>query len=124
MPFLKTKLAPALLSLGLIAAPVVAIGGLQPAQAQAEQYSEQQIESFAVAVVEVDRISQEWTQRLAGVDSDTEAAQMREQANAEMVQAIQSAALDVETYNQIYQSAQQDPQLAMRVEQKLQEVQQ
>lgn len=114
------KTAAAAFALGLAAAPLgLAPGGPPAAWAQAEQFTEQQIQSFAAAAVQVSRISERWLPRIQDATSEAESLQLREQANAEMVEAIEGENLDLETYNQIFRTAQQDPVLAQRVEQAL-----
>lgn len=120
MRFFGTKTAAAALALGLVAAPVAFDGTPQAALAQAEQFTDRQVQAFATAATEVSKISQKWMERIEDADSQAQSAQLREQANAEMIQAIEGENLNVDTYNRIYQTAQQDPALARRVEQEIQ----
>ena len=84
-----------------------------PTPAPAEtQFDEPILLAFAQASAEVEAISTTWAPRITEAPTNEEAQQLQQQANTEMVQAVRSAGLDVETYNQIFQAAQADPQLA------------
>jgi hypothetical protein len=85
------------------------------AQAQ-QQYDQAKLESFVVAALEVNRLVEEWTPRIQGAQNETEAATMRDQANGELVDAInQSSGITVDEYREISQAAQSDPALMERI---------
>jgi hypothetical protein len=82
----------------------------------AEQYEQAKLESFVTAALEVNRLVEQWTPRIQGAKSETEATQLREQANRELVAAIeQSDGMSLEEYEQISHAAQSDPQLMDRI---------
>jgi hypothetical protein len=82
----------------------------------AEQYEQAKLESFVSAAVAVNRLVEQWTPRIQGAQNETEATQLREQANRELVTAIEhSDGITVEEYKQISQAAQSDPQLMERI---------
>jgi hypothetical protein len=84
-------------------------------QAQ-ESYDEAKLESFVSAAVMVNQLVEQWTPRIQGAQDETEAAQLRDQANGELVAAIESAdGISVEEYREISQAAQADPQLMARI---------
>lgn len=95
----------------------------QPVQEQAApaQYTQEQLESFTAAALKVDEIGQRWLPEIQSAGSEEEAQQLREQANQEMVQAVQAEGLTTEEYNQIYVSAQSDPALSQRIAQIIEE---
>jgi Domain of unknown function (DUF4168) len=84
----------------------------------AEQYDQAKLESFVTAALAVNKLVEQWTPRIQGAQNETEAAQLREQANGELVAAIQqSNGISVEEYRQISQAAQSDPTLMDRISQ-------
>jgi hypothetical protein len=82
----------------------------------AEQFQQAKLESFVNAALAVNRLVEQWTPRIQSAQSETEATQMREQANRELVAAIeQSDGITIDEYKQISQAAQSDPQLMERI---------
>jgi uncharacterized protein DUF4168 len=81
-----------------------------------EQYEQAKLESFVTAAIAVNRLIEQWTPRIQGAQNETEATQMREQANGELVAAIeQSDGITIDEYRQISQAAQSDPALMARI---------
>jgi Domain of unknown function (DUF4168) len=81
-----------------------------------EQYDEAKLESFVTAALTVNQLVQQWTPRIQGAASETEAAELRDQANGELVAAIeQTGGISVDEYREISQAAQADPQLMARI---------
>jgi hypothetical protein len=106
-----------IVALALVLPPVGA------AQAQ-EQYDQQTLESFVVAALEVNRLVEEWTPRIQGAPSEGEAAEMREQANEELVEAInQTSDITIDEYREISAAAQSDPALMARISEIIEEMQ-
>ena len=96
-----------------------AVAQQQPAQQQAPQakdFDKAELESFVEAQAEVSDISQDYQQKMQNADNPEAQASMRQEANQEMVQAVNDAGLDPSTYNAIAQAAQSDPQLAQKIE--------
>lgn len=99
----------------LVAAVCLGLVALGPARAQTE-YSEAQLESFVDAAVVVNDLIQAWRPRIEAADSEQEAAQLREQANQELAQAIEATeGMSLEEYQMIGQAAQADPELSERI---------
>ena len=93
----------------------LAASGSAWAQAQA-QFTDEQLESFVVAAVAVDEVIREWNPRIEGAADAEQAAELREQANAELVETIsRTDGITVEQYQEIGQAAQNDPDLAARI---------
>jgi hypothetical protein len=81
-----------------------------------EQYDEAKLESFVTAALTVNELVEQWTPRIQGAASETEAAELRDQANGELVAAIeQTGGISVDEYREISQAAQADPQLMARI---------
>jgi mannitol-specific phosphotransferase system IIBC component len=99
----------------VIVALSLAFSAAGAAMAQ-EQYEQQKLESFVVAALAVNELVEEWTPRIQSAQDETEAAQLRDQANSELVDAIsQSNGITVEEYREISQAAQADPALMARI---------
>jgi Domain of unknown function (DUF4168) len=81
-----------------------------------DQYDQAKLESFVAAALSVNELVQQWTPRIQGATSETEAAELRDQANGELVAAIeQTGGISVDEYREISQAAQNDPQLMARI---------
>jgi hypothetical protein len=117
----KTLAAVAALCAGIAFAPnVLAQGSEQPATPapaiEAPAVPDEKLNSFAVAFLEVEKIKQEYTQRLQQAGSEAEQQQIQNEAGQKMLQAVEATeGITVDEYNQIIQSAQADPDLAQRL---------
>ena len=93
----------------------LAASGSAWAQAQTE-FSDQQLESFVVAALAVDELIREWNPRIQDAENEAQAAQMREEANAELLETIaKTDGITIEQYQEIGRAAPSDPQLAARI---------
>ena len=114
--------AAALATAGLALAAVPAVAG-QPAGiqlAQAQQFSDEKIESFAVAALEVSRIRDDYVARIQQAESEEQRQQLAEQATTEMVEAVESApGITTEEYNAIIQAASEDQALSQRINEQI-----
>jgi Domain of unknown function (DUF4168) len=99
------------------AALALALAASGPVWAQAQpEYSDQQLESFVVAAIAVEEVIREWNPRIQAAQDDAHAAQLREQANAELMEVItQADGITLEQYQEIGRAAQADPDLATRI---------
>jgi hypothetical protein len=98
-----------------IVALSLALSAAGAAQAQ-QQYEQEKLESFVVAALAVNELVEQWTPRIQGAQDETEAAQLRDQANSELLNAINSAnGITVDEYREISQAAQADPALMARI---------
>jgi hypothetical protein len=107
----------------LMAVLAFALAASGPAWAQAQpEFSDQQLESFVVAALAVDKVIREWNPRIQAAEDEANAAQLREQANAELIEVItRTDGMTVEQYQQIGRAAQADPDLATRINEIYQE---
>jgi Domain of unknown function (DUF4168) len=91
------------------------------AQAQTE-FSDQQLESFVVAALAVDELIREWNPRIQAAENEEQATQLREEANAALLETIsETDGITIEKYQEIGQAAQSDPQLAAKINEIYQE---
>ncbi|RUR26778.1 DUF4168 domain-containing protein [Vreelandella andesensis] len=113
----------ALLATGLLAGTAHAQQTQDPAQdpmatqqAPAQDFSDQQLQQFADAAQEIAVLSQEYTQRLQETEDETAQQEVRAEANDRMIEVVEDSGLDVDTFNAIGQSIQQDPEMMQRVQ--------
>lgn len=89
---------------------------------QAQDFSETQLESFAVAFLEVREIGQSYQDRLQAAGSVEERREVEVEAATEMVQAVEATeGLSIGEYNAILAAAQADPELAARIQERISE---
>ena len=129
MPYFRLPAA-ALAAFGL----VLGAAGLAPATAgepagvqlaQAESYSDEKLQSFAMAALEVRDIRERYSPQMQSAESDEERQALAEQATAEMVSAVEaSPGITVDEYNAIIQASNGNEQLTNRIREQLQSVQQ
>lgn len=115
----------ALLATGLMAGTAHAQQAQEPAQGQdpmatqqapTQDFSDQQLQQFADASQEIAVISQEYTQRLQEAEDESAQQEVRAEANDAMIDVVENSGLDVDTFNAIGQSIQQDPEMMQRVQ--------
>lgn len=118
--------AAALAALGLAlgaAAYAPATAG-QPAGvqlAQAQTYSDEKLQSFAMAALNVQQIRQDYTAQIQQAETEDERQQLAEAATQEMVDAVESEpGISVEEYNEIIQASADNPELTDRINQYMQ----
>jgi hypothetical protein len=87
----------------------------QQPPAQAAEFDQKQIESFASAARQVHQIRSKWLPRLQEPSNADKVQELQTQANAEMRSAVEEKGLTVESYNKIAAAAQQNPELAERI---------
>lgn len=131
MKFPPKTLAAATCSAALLAlAPgVTSVQAQQQTQQPAQQTQPQAtpelddgtIRAFAQASLEVQEVADKWKPRIQDAEGQ-EAEQLRNEANQEIVQAVQSSGLELQTYNQIFQAAQANPEVATKIRQYWQEM--
>jgi hypothetical protein len=84
----------------------------QPPQTEV---TEQELQKFATAQVDISAIQQDFAGRLQGVEDPEKAHELQIQANEEMTEAVEEAGLDVESFNNIAMAIQNDPELQQRL---------
>jgi hypothetical protein len=119
------KIQPAVLALSTVLASALILALALPMQAQDSrpqqpptqqlEPSQDQIESFASAALQVQQIRSQWQTRIQAADSAEQARELQTQAAAEMVSAVKEKGLTVETYRAIAAAARDNPELASRI---------
>jgi hypothetical protein len=88
------------------------------ANAQTTTYDDTKLQSFVTAALSVNELIQQWTPRIQGAQNEAEAADLRTQANSELIAAIEKTdGMTVDEYREISLAAQSDPTLMARIEQ-------
>lgn len=107
-----------------VAAPIaVAQQAQQPqSEAQANDIAEEDLQKFALAAIEVQRVNQAYQPRFQEAESEDEQQQIQQLAAQEAAEAVQQAGLTVEEYNQYSRIAVENPQVAERVNEYIQEI--
>ena len=113
-------------TLSVAAAAAVAAGGMVGGAlatdagtvelAQAEGFSDGKLRSFVVATAAVDEVRQEYDRRLQEVESEDGRSAVVREAQSEMAAAVEETdGITVQEYNQIYEAAGSNPELARRL---------
>lgn len=82
----------------------------------AEDFSDEDLEKFASAQTEVDDIRSEYSDELSGVEDTEKARELQDKYADQMVEAIEDAGLDVQTYNEISMALQNDSELQEKID--------
>ena len=93
----------------------------QPAQDQAPAaISEQKLEAFAVAYLQVDKVRQDYAAKIGAAPDATAKQKLQNEANKEMINAVEkSPDMSLDEYKTIITAAQTDPDVAKMVQEKL-----
>ncbi|MDP9634441.1 MULTISPECIES: DUF4168 domain-containing protein [unclassified Ensifer] len=97
----------------------------QPTQGQAgkgtDAISDQKIQAFAVAYLQVDKVRQAYSAKIEATTDAAAKEKLQTEASKQMVEAVESSsAISVEEYSSILTAAQNDPALAKKVQEKIQ----
>jgi len=124
---LSMKIQPAVVTLSVVLAGALILALALPMQAQDAQPPQQQpptqqfepsdnqVQAFASAALQVQQIRSKWQTRMQEADNAEKAQELQVQAATEMVSAVQERGLTVETYKAIATAARDNPDLAGRI---------
>jgi hypothetical protein len=119
-------LTAAALSLIVINSPAFAQGAAEPQATQPMQgtapaaISDKQIEAFAVAYLQVDKVRQDYAVRIGSEKDATAKQKLQNEANKQMINAVEkSPDMSLEKYKTIITAAQTNPEVAKKVQEKL-----
>lgn len=106
------KIATSAAAAGLLLASTLAA----PLAAQSTNFDEATLEAFVMASLRVQEVRQVYEGRLTEAGSQEEQEQIVEEANAEMVAAVEETpGIGVEEYIAVGEAAAQDPELNARI---------
>lgn len=114
------------LAAALFIAPAAAQDATQKEQTSqaAVGVSDQKIEAFAVAYLEVQKVRQDYSARIEAEPDESAQRKLTAEANQRIIQTVESSPnISVDEYNTILTSADQDPELLQKVNEKLRSVQ-
>ncbi|MGM0678122.1 MAG: DUF4168 domain-containing protein [Pseudomonadota bacterium] len=83
--------------------------------------SEGTIDDFVDAFVEVQKVNEDFAQRLEDATDAEEAQALHQEAQEEMVQAVEDTGMNAEEYNEVAMALQNDPELLDQVVQMAEE---
>ena len=89
--------------------------GMQAPTAAAQQFTDQELKSYASAVVKVQDISTKWQEKMRTAKDPAATDQIQKQAESEAVAAVKEEGLTVEKYNQIALATENDTELRNKV---------
>ncbi|WP_019625665.1 DUF4168 domain-containing protein [Thioalkalivibrio sp. ALJT] len=93
-------------------------GGAPMQEAPSVDLSEQDIDTFVSAFVAVQEVREDFANRLQSAEDETEAQSMQQEAQDEMVSAVEDAGMSVEEYNEVAMALQNDPELMQEVQER------
>lgn len=79
------------------------------------EFAESDLQTFAAVQGDLDTIRADYSARLEATADPEQAAELQQEASQMMVDAVEAAGMDVETYNSIALALQSDPQLRDQV---------
>lgn len=79
--------------------------------------SESVLKQFAEASTAITEIQQDYSQRLQNADDPEQANALQQEANDEMISAVEETGLDVESFNAIAMAVRNDPELQQQLQQ-------
>ncbi len=85
------------------------------AMAEQQDFDDETLEQFADAYVEVGEIHREYSERLQGAEATEDAQELQQEANDEMVEAIQASGLEVQEYSAVAAALERDPEMREEV---------
>jgi hypothetical protein len=119
-------LTAAALSLIVINSPAFAQGAAEPQATQPMQgaapaaISDQKIEAFAVAYLQVDKVRQDYAAKIGAEKDAVNKQKLQNEANKQMINAVEkSPDMSLDEYKIIITAAQTNPDVAKKVQEKL-----
>ena len=86
------------------------------APAAAPQQDDAKLKSFAVAFIEVAKVTQSYQPQIESAGTAEDQSRLRQEAGEKMVEAVNEAeGITLDEYNTIIQAAQTDPDLAQKI---------
>ena len=108
--------------LAVASAPVtLAQTAAPPAQAAEQDFTDTELKSFAVALVQVSRINDNYLPIYHAAKTPEEQKAVEEKASREMLQAVEGAGMTVDKYQEILARARSNPEVANRIHEHVKE---
>lgn len=97
-------------------------GSEAPATSQTVNVGDQEIRSFALALVELDKIQRQYTPQIQSAGADERPA-IEQEVNEKMMTAVEEQGLDPQTFNAISATAKDNPELEEKIRAEIAKVQ-
>jgi hypothetical protein len=92
----------------------------QPVQSQAPAISDQKLEAFAVAYLQVDKVRKDFAAKIGAEEDKVAKQKLQNEANRQMISAVETSPdMSLNEYKTIITAAQSDPEVARKVQEKL-----
>jgi hypothetical protein len=92
----------------------------QPVQSQAPAISDQKLEAFAVAYLQVDKVRKDFAAKIGAEEDKVAKQKLQNEANRQMISAVETSPdMSLNEYKTIITAAQSDPDVARKVQEKL-----
>ena len=92
----------------------------QPVQSQAPAISDQKLEAFAVAYLQVDKVRKDFAAKISAEEDKVAKQKLQNEANKQMISAVETSPdMSLNEYKTIITAAQSDPDVARKVQEKL-----
>ncbi|MDP1618774.1 DUF4168 domain-containing protein [Phenylobacterium sp.] len=121
LPALAAGAALAFGAAGLVQAQTAEAPAATQQAPAAANITDEQVNSFALAMNEVSSLNQKFSAELQAAPDDATRTQIQQQAATEMTQAVEKSGITPTEYNQIAQAAQADAELRARIGQAMQD---
>jgi len=122
MSFRKTLTASTTaIALALAAAPMAAFTAQSAAAQEAGDYSDQELDAFTSALIEVASVREKYTPLVQSAETEDQKAAIVEEANTEITEVIEGTdGLTMDSYLEIAQAASTDQALNKRIVERVQ----
>lgn len=84
-------------------------------QVPATEVTEAQLDTFATIYVEMQSVQAELSQQAAAADTPEQAQEIQQQLESSLIDVIEDNGWDVDTYNEVAEAINRDPELRMQV---------
>jgi hypothetical protein len=122
MSFQKTLTASTTaIALALAAAPMTVFTAQSVAAQEAGEYSEQELDAFTSALLEVASVRDKYTPLLQSAETEEQKTAIVEEANAEITEVIEATdGMTIDSYLEIAEAASEDEALNQRIVKRVQ----
>lgn len=94
----------------------------QPQQQVEVDLTDDELDSFAEAYLDIEQLQASYEQQLGAVDDPAQAQEIQQQFNDEAMQTLETSGIGAERYDEIIRAAQTDPELADNIVTRLDEM--
>ena len=96
--------------LAALALPLAPTAAAQ--QVVQSEYSQDELRAFAHASIALEKLNDRWVPEISEAATEDEADALKRRAQDEMMEAVEAQGISITEYNEIYDSAQTNPEIA------------